>query len=196
MTRKQSAHASQTTYRFLLSQPLVLVGLMGSGKTAVGSRLAEQLQMPFIDSDHEIEAQAGLSIRDIFDIGGEAKFRDLEYRVMKRLMTEQPAIIATGGGAFCQPATRQLIAEHARSLWLDASPEVLLSRIGDISTRPLLMSGDPLEILRRLAAERQDDYAQADLQLRTGHLRHQATLNKLLVLLEKNNIIAPKEDRT
>ena len=98
MTRKQSAHASQTTYRFLLSQPLVLVGLMGSGKTAVGSRLAEQLQMPFIDSDHEIEAQAGLSIRDIFDIGGEAKFRDLEYRVMKRLMTEQPAIIATGGG--------------------------------------------------------------------------------------------------
>lgn len=196
MTPLHPLKTAPESYIFTLKKPLVLVGLMGSGKTALGSKLAETLHLPFIDSDHEIETQAGLSITDIFDIGGEAKFRDLEYRVIERLMQDNIAIIATGGGAFCQENTRTLIKRHATSLWLDATPEVLLDRIGDTSTRPLLHNGNPLETLQKLAAQRRDDYAQADLYLKTGQTRHKTALRQLLGLLERHHIIKPMKEKS
>ena len=194
MTSSNARKITNNNYIFNLDKPLVLVGLMGSGKTALGSRLAAHLHLPFIDSDHEVEKQAGLSISDIFDIGGETKFRDLEFRVIRKLMTEKLAIIATGGGAFCQPKTREIIKAHAKSLWLESSPEILLHRIGDTKTRPLLNTGDPLETLTRLAAERQKDYMQADLRLTTGRTRHHTALRQLLALLEREQIIKQRKN--
>ena len=179
------------SYRIATSKPIVLVGMMGSGKTALGSRLAQLLSVEFVDSDSVIEQQAGLSIRDIFDIGGEAKFRDLEFRVISDLIATPNRIIATGGGAFCQPKIRSLIGAHATSLWLDADPDVLLARIGNTESRPLLATGDPLAILSQLASERKADYAKADISVRTGLVSHNKALETVVNALIKANIILP-----
>ena len=183
-------------YKIASSKPIVLVGMMGSGKTALGSRLAQLLAINFIDSDSVIEQQAGLSIRDIFDIGGEAKFRDLEFRVISELVNTRNQIIATGGGAFCQPAIQALIKTHATSLWLDADPEVLLARIGNTESRPLLATDDPLATLSRLASERKADYANADISVRTGLVSHNKALETVVNALIKAKIILPAGDQT
>lgn len=142
---------------------IVLVGLMGAGKSAIGRRLATRLGLPFRDSDAEIEAAAGKSVADIFSSDGEAAFRALEREVVARLLAGPPIVLATGGGAFMDPETRAVIKRNAVSIWLRATLGVLLSRVRGRTHRPLLNQGDPAEILARLSAQRSPVYAEADI---------------------------------
>lgn len=146
-----------------LEKSIVLVGLMGAGKSTIGKRLATVLGVPFVDSDSEIMEAAGCSIADIFELYGEQVFRDLEQRVMLRLLKETPRVIATGGGAFINPAIREEIGAHGLSVWLKAELEVLVERVSRRDTRPLLKSGDKKEILSRLMEDRYPVYGQADI---------------------------------
>jgi shikimate kinase len=147
-----------------LNRPIVLVGLMGAGKTSVGRRLAKLLKAPFVDADEEIVAAAGMSIADIFESFGEAAFRDLERRVVARLLDEPPRVIALGGGAFVDPETRARVKATARSIWLRADLDTLAKRtIRRQSIRPLLMADDPRLVLGRLMEQRHPLYAEADL---------------------------------
>jgi shikimate kinase len=146
-----------------LSKPVVLVGLMGAGKTSIGRRLATRLNMPFVDADAEIEAAAGRTIEEIFEQHGEAAFRDGERRVIARLLDGPPQIIATGGGAYIDPATRALIGKRAISLWLRADLDTLVARTARRGNRPLLKHGDPRETLDRLIDRRYPVYAEADI---------------------------------
>lgn len=146
-----------------LRQTVVLVGLMGAGKTSVGRRLADALGVPFCDSDEEIVAAAGMDIPDIFSTLGEAAFRMGERRVIARLLDAPPHILATGGGAFMNPETRKLIAERAVSVWIRADLDTLVERTGRRADRPLLQGGDPRAVLARLMAERDPIYAEATL---------------------------------
>lgn len=149
---------------FHLTRPLVLVGLMGAGKSAVGRRVAARLEVPFIDADSEIEAAAGSSIQEIFDQHGEAAFRDGERRVIARLLSTEPVhVLATGGGAFLDPETRALIHEHAISVWLRADLDVLFKRVSRRGHRPLLKTTDPKATLARLMELRHPVYAKADV---------------------------------
>jgi len=149
----------------LADKCVVLVGMMGSGKSAIGQRLAARLGFPFIDADAEIASAAGLSIPEIFARFGEAYFRDGERRVMFRLLNQGPAIIATGGGAFLNPRTRQRVHERGISIWLDADHETLLKRVRRKNDRPLLQTADPAGTLRRLLDERNPVYAMADVKV-------------------------------
>jgi len=142
---------------------IVMVGLMGAGKTAIGRRLAARLGLPFVDADEEIEAAAGSSITDIFERLGEASFRDGERRVIARLLEGPPIVLATGGGAFMDPETRARIAEKGISVWLRADIETLVRRTSRRQNRPLLANGDPREILERLKEVRYPVYQQADI---------------------------------
>src|SRR6202008_2820436 len=135
-------------------KPIVLVGLMGAGKTTVGRRLAQRLGLPFVDADAEIEEAAGMTITDIFDRFGEAHFRDGERRVIARLIDGTPKVIATGGGAFMQADTRDLILAKATAIWLDADIDILVERVSRKEGRPLLKNRDPREVLVDLAAVR------------------------------------------
>ncbi len=142
---------------------IVLVGLMGAGKTAIGKRLAVELGLPFYDADHEIERAAGITIAEIFAKHGEAHFRAGEKRVIQRLLANGRIVLAPGGGAFMDPETRATIRERAISIWLRCPLPILLHRVRGRTHRPLLNSGDPAEILRRLSEERSPFYAQADM---------------------------------
>ena len=146
-----------------LTRPIVLVGLMGAGKTSVGRRLAAALGADFFDSDHEIEAAAGLEIREIFERFGEKYFREGEQRVISRLLQQEPAIIATGGGAFMSPSIRQEIADRAISVWIRADLELLWERVKDKPTRPLLARPDAKEVLSGLLETRYPVYGKADV---------------------------------
>lgn len=170
-------------YRYIGVKPLVLVGLMGSGKSALGKRLSVALSLPFLDSDTLVEEEAGITIAEIFELAGEARFREMERRIILAALTRGACILSTGGGAFCHPETRTAIKENATSIWIDSSPDTLLSRIGNPASRPLLATGDPLAILTKLRKERATDYAEADLYLRTGKQSHRVAMKKLLKLL-------------
>jgi shikimate kinase len=146
-----------------LARPVVLVGLMGAGKTSVGTRLAHLLGARFVDSDDEIERAANLSVPEIFERYGEAHFRSGERRVLARLLSGPPAVIATGGGAFMDAETRALVGVRAVSVWLRAALDVLLQRTAGRMHRPLLNRGDPRAILGRLIEARYPVYAEADL---------------------------------
>lgn len=146
-----------------LPRTLVLVGLMGAGKTAIGRRLAVRLGLPFSDADQEIEAAAGCSVEDIFAAYGEPAFRDVERKVIARLLEGPTQVLATGGGAYMDPSTRAAIAQRGISLWLRADLETLLTRTARRSNRPLLKNGDPRSVLTTLMAHRYPVYAQADL---------------------------------
>lgn len=146
-----------------LRRPLVLVGLMGAGKTCVGKRLAQHLGVGFVDSDAEIERAAGMGIPEIFARLGEPAFRDGERRVIARLLTERPGVLATGGGAFIEPRTREQIARHATSVWLRADLGVLWDRVRDRPGRPLLQAADPRQVLSDLLDRRYPIYAEADV---------------------------------
>ena len=150
-----------------LRRMVVLVGMMGSGKTAIGRALATRLAAPFLDSDAEIEAAAAASIAEIFARDGEAFFRRRESEVLERLLEGPPAVLSTGGGIFLRPRNRELIAARAVSVWLDAELDTLWDRVRQKDTRPLLRSPDPRATLARIHGERAPVYALADLRVRT-----------------------------
>ena len=170
-------HHSETVWT---GKPIVLVGLMGAGKTTVGRRLAQRLGLPFVDADHEIEAAAGMTITDIFDRFGEPYFRDGERRVIARLIDGLPKVIATGGGAFINEETRTLILGHATAIWLEAAPAVLADRVQRRDTRPLLRGRDPETVLTELAAIRNPFYAMAPIHVESVAAPHDATVNAIL----------------
>tara|TARA_R110002126_G_scaffold163052_2_gene310941 strand:+ start:2826 stop:3455 length:630 start_codon:yes stop_codon:yes gene_type:complete len=159
---------------------IVLVGLMGAGKTCVGKRLARKLGMPFVDADLEIEAAADCSIEEIFARYGEQAFRDGERRVISRLLEETPRVVATGGGAFASPETRENVRRNGISVWLKADIEVLLQRVSRRNNRPLLKNGDKRETLERLMAERYPAYAEADVTVESGTESPDITVKKVL----------------
>lgn len=140
-----------------------MVGMMGAGKTAIGMALARRLDVPFLDSDSEIEAAANMTIAEIFDRDGEAFFRAREAQVISRLLSGPAAVLSTGGGAFLQPVNRESIAAAGVSLWLRADLMLLWSRVKHKTTRPLLRTANPRETLATLCAARNPEYAKADL---------------------------------
>ena len=167
----------------LRQRTIALVGLMGAGKSSIGRRLAHALGLPFVDADEEVERAAARSIPDIFEELGEAAFRNGERRVIARLLGEPPHVLATGGGAFMDSATRDLIRQKAISVWLKADMEVLLRRVERRNDRPLLRQGDPREVLEQLARERYPIYALADITVESGEAAHQATVDAIIQAL-------------
>ncbi|WP_269716031.1 shikimate kinase [Caulobacter sp. NIBR2454] len=165
------------------SRTIVLVGLMGVGKSSVGRRLAYALGLPFKDADTEVEAAAGRTIPEIFAELGEAAFRDGERRVIARLLEEPVHVLATGGGAFVDPRTRELIKDQAISIWLKADLEILARRVGRKDSRPLLRDKDPIEVLRQLAEVRYPLYAEADIVVETADTPHQVAVDQVLAAL-------------
>ena len=161
-------------------RPIVLVGLMGVGKSTIGRRLAQRLRIPFVDADHEIEDAAGLSIPEIFERFGESHFRDGERRVIARLIDGQAKVIATGGGAFMNPETRALILANAISVWIDADLDVIVDRVARRDNRPLLKGKNAREVLTELAEVRNPVYALADLHVRSQSTPHDATVNAIM----------------
>lgn len=166
-------------------KPIVLVGLMGVGKTTVGRRLAKRMNLAFVDADEEIERAAGLTVEEVFSRFGEGYFRDGERRVIARLLEGNRQIIATGGGAFMNDETRALILEKAIAIWLDADLETLVKRVGRRNTRPLLKSGDPAKILANLAATRNPVYATAHIHVMGNDSPHEITVEKIIEALER-----------
>ncbi|MDB5682671.1 MAG: shikimate kinase [Sphingomonas bacterium] len=164
-------------------RPIVLVGMMGVGKSTVGKRLAARLKVPFVDADHEIERAAGRTIAEIFERFGEPAFRDGERRVIARLIDGRRKVVATGGGAFMQPETRQLILDRATAIWLDADLDVLAERVGRRDGRPLLKGRNPREVLAELAAIRNPIYALAPIHVRSQPLPHEATVETIMKAL-------------
>ena len=159
---------------------IVLVGLMGVGKSSVGRKLAKKLDLPFIDADDEIEKAAGCSISEIFRLYGEPAFRDGERRVIARILSSGPGVLATGGGAFMDADTRAEIAERGVSIWLRADVEVLYERTRRRDVRPLLQTGDPRATLSRLAGERYPIYAQAELTIDTDTQKPNETVDHII----------------
>ncbi|WP_050769098.1 shikimate kinase [Oceanicola granulosus] len=149
-----------------LKRTIVLIGMMGSGKTAIGKSLAARLEVPFLDSDHEIEAAAAASIAEIFERDGEAFFRDRETEVIRRLLRGAPFVLSTGGGAWLAERNRRIIAASGTALWLDADLELLWERVRHRATRPLLRTADPKGTLARLLEERAPLYALAGLRVK------------------------------
>ena len=164
---------------------IVLVGLMGSGKSTIGRRLAQRLGMRFADADDELDRAAGMTISDIFARFGEAHFRDGERRVISRLLAGRPMVLATGGGAFVNEETRALILQDSLCIWLDADIPTLVERVGRRSHRPLLKNRDPGEVLRELAAVRNPIYAEAHLRVSSASTPHDHTVRAILEALSK-----------
>ncbi len=152
---------------FTLHKTVVMVGMMGAGKTAVGKALALKLDVPFLDSDQEIEAAANMTVPEIFDRDGEAFFRDRESKVIARLLDTERGILSTGGGAFLAPANRAIISERGVSVWLNADIDLLWQRVRHKDTRPLLRTDDPRATLQGIYDARVPIYAQADLTVKS-----------------------------
>jgi shikimate kinase len=162
---------------------IVLVGLMGAGKTKIGRRLAARLNLPFFDSDNEIEAAAGETIEEIFRNRGEAVFRDGERRVIARLLEQPPHILATGGGAFMDPATRARIVRRGVSVWLRADLDVLVARVSRRNNRPLLQRSDPRSVLAELIERRHPIYAEADIVIDSSDGSAEQTTTRVIAAL-------------
>jgi shikimate kinase len=180
---RQTTGQAAATQGFAPSRTIVLVGLMGAGKTKIGRRLAARLNLPFFDSDNEIEAAAGETIEEIFRNRGEAIFRDGERRVIARLLAQPVHVLATGGGAFIDPATRAVVARRAVSVWLRADLDVLLARVSRRSNRPLLQERDPRAVLAELIERRSPVYAEADLTIDSGDGPPELTVTRTIAAL-------------
>ncbi|HQN50411.1 MAG TPA: shikimate kinase [Phenylobacterium sp.] len=167
-------------YDPLRARTITLVGLMGVGKSSVGRRLANALDMPFRDADTEVETAAGRSIPEIFADLGEAAFREGERRVIARLLDEPPHVLATGGGAFMNAETRALIKARSISVWLKADLEVLAKRVGRKDNRPLLAGKDPMDVLKAQAEVRYPVYAEADVTVETGDTAHHVAVDQVI----------------
>jgi shikimate kinase len=162
---------------------VVLVGMMGAGKSSVGRRMALRLGIPFVDADTEIEKAAGMTISDIFAVRGEAEFRAGEARVILRLLEGGPQVMATGGGAFLNPDTRAAIAAKGVSVWLRAEFDVLMKRIRRRHDRPLLKTSDPAATVRKLLQEREPVYALADLTVQSREVTHDKIVDEIMSAL-------------
>ena len=165
------------------SRSIVLVGMMGAGKSTIGRRLAARLRLPFTDADTEIEAAAGMSIPDIFEIRGEAQFRDGEARVIARLLDHGPIVLATGGGAFMREETRDRIRAKAISIWLRADADVIMRRVRRRADRPLLQTADPEATVNRLLGEREPVYQNADLTILSRDVPHDRIVEECIEAL-------------
>ncbi len=166
-----------------LDRPVVMLGLMGAGKTKIGGLLAQHLGLPFVDADHEIEAAAGMSISDIFENHGEAAFRDLERKVIARLLSDEIKVIAPGGGAVMNEQTAGLIWDKSISVWLRADLEILVERTGRNDKRPLLKGGNREDILQNLMKQRYPVYGQANITLQTDSSEPEIAAGRLILLL-------------
>jgi shikimate kinase len=170
--------------RRLAGRPIVMVGMMGAGKSSIGRRLATRLGLPFVDADAEIEQAANLTIDEIFETHGEAYFRDGERRVIQRLLDGAPKVLATGGGAFVNPETRAAIRSSAVSIWLKADRDLILSRVKRRSNRPLLKTADPEAVVDRLLAERSPIYAEADIHIQSRDVAHELVIEDIVAALD------------
>ncbi len=175
---------------FTPDKTIVLIGLMGAGKSAIGRRLAARLGLPFVDADSEVELAAGCPIEDIFSLHGEAAFRDGERRVIARLLDDPLHVLATGGGAYMDPDTRARIRETAVSIWLRADLDVLLNRVSRRDNRPLLKHGDKRAILKQLMEERYPIYAEADIIVESRDAPHEAVVSSILDELARHEELA------
>src|SRR5712691_13172886 len=180
---RQTLGTAARTRGFAPCRTIVLVGLMGAGKTKIGRRLAARLNLPFFDSDCEIETAAGETIEEIFRYRGEAVFRDGERRVIARLLAQPMHVLATGGGAFMDPATRALILRRGVSVWLRADLDVLAARVARRSNRPLLQQQDPRAVLAELIERRHPIYAEADVVIDSGEGPVDVTTNRVIAAL-------------
>ena len=167
-----------------LDRPIVLVGLMGVGKSTVGRRLAKRLGLSFVDSDEEIEDAAGRPAAEIFEQYGERDFRDGERRLVARLVEGEIRVIATGGGAYVDPSTRKLLNERSITVWLDAPIEILAERTSRRDTRAQLRNSDPKAVLRKLDEERRPSYAEAHIHVRSGDGAHRDVVDAIVDALE------------
>ncbi len=181
----EMAHPPRPAAAAPQTRTIVLVGLMGAGKSTIGRRLASRLGLPFVDADTEIERASGLSIAEIFERFGEAHFRDGERRVIARLIDGPVKVVATGGGAFVAADTRALILARAVAIWLDADIATLAERVRRRNTRPLLRDRDPAEVLAELAAIRNPLYAEAHIHISSKPTPHDATVRSILAALAK-----------
>jgi shikimate kinase len=180
MARRSIAREAEAVRERLGDRPIVLVGLMGAGKTSVGRRLAEKLNIPFVDADHEIEAAAGKPIKEIFADHGEAYFREGERRVIQRLIGNGAQVLATGGGAYMNDETRARIQEHGISVWLRASLPLLMKRVAKRQDRPLLQADDPEKVMRALMEKRYPIYALADVAVESRDVQHGQMVNEVI----------------
>jgi shikimate kinase len=165
------------------TRSIVLVGMMGAGKSTIGRRLSARLRLPFLDADIEIETAAGMSIPDIFETRGEADFRDGEARVIARLLDGGPCVLATGGGAFMREETRNRIRDKAVSVWLKADVDIIMRRVKRRSDRPLLKTADPAATVGRLIEEREPVYQHADLTIWSRDVPHEKIVDECLEAL-------------
>jgi shikimate kinase len=170
---------------------VVLIGMMGAGKSTIGRRVAARLRLPFLDADTEIETAAGMSIPDIFETHGEPHFRDGEARVIARLLDGGPAVIATGGGAFMREETRDRVRAKAVSIWLKADAEVIMKRVRRRSDRPLLQNADPAGTVNRLLGEREPIYGTADLMILSRDVPHDKIVDECMEALYARLCAAP-----
>ncbi|MDP3545250.1 MAG: shikimate kinase [Phreatobacter sp.] len=168
------------------SRSIVLVGLMGAGKSSIGRRLAHRLGLPFVDADTEIEKAADLTIPEIFEKHGEAYFRAGEVRVVARILDAGPQVLATGGGAYINPATRDRIRERGVAVWLKAELDVLMKRVKRRGDRPLLKADDPRAVLQRLMDERYPVYAEADVTVVSREASHEEVVDDVLAALAEH----------
>jgi shikimate kinase len=180
MARRSIAREAEAVRQRLGSHPIVLVGLMGAGKTSVGRRLAEKLDIPFVDADHEIETAAGKSIAEIFADHGEPYFREGERRVISRLLRNGAQVLATGGGAYMNEETRARIQEHGISVWLKASLPLLMKRVMKRQDRPLLKTEDPEAVMRTLIDKRYPVYGLADVKVESRDVQHGQMVNDVI----------------
>ena len=183
LQHEQAAGKAARGQGFLPRRTVVLVGLMGAGKTKIGRRLAARLDLPFFDSDCEIETAAGETIEEIFRHRGEAAFRDGERRVIARLLAQPMHVLATGGGAFMDPSTRAAIVRSGVSVWLRADLDVLFGRVSRRTNRPLLQQPDPRAVLAALIEQRYPIYAEADLVIDSGDGPAEQTVTRVIAAL-------------
>jgi shikimate kinase len=195
-TKKDDRQAGVAWIREALGpRSIVLIGLMGAGKTAVGRRLASRLELPFIDADTEIEAAAGATISEIFAEHGEAYFRQGERKVIARLLDSGPQVLATGGGAYMDPGTRANVKSRGVSVWLKADLKVLLKRVGRRDNRPLLTAGAPADVMKRLMDKRYPVYAEADVTVESRDVPHDVMVGTVIDALAARLGYKPKPSK-
>jgi shikimate kinase len=185
MARRSLSREIEDIREKLGNHPIVLVGLMGAGKSSIGRRLAEKLEFPFVDADHEIEVAADKTIPEIFADHGEAYFREGERRVISRLIENGAQVLSTGGGAFINEETRQSIHAHGISVWLKADLPLLMKRVMKRSDRPLLQAEDPEAVMQKLMDQRYPIYAKADITVESRDVQHTQMVNEVIKVLAK-----------